>query len=45
MKKVLLCVLDGVGLSKIKDGNALINANKTNIDYLIKEYPNKGINA
>ena len=31
MKKVLLCVLDGVGLSKIKDGNALINANKPNI--------------
>ena len=45
MKKVLLCVLDGVGLSKIKDGNALINANKPNIDYLMKEYPNKGINA
>ncbi len=45
MKKVLLCVLDGVGLGKIKDGNALINANKPNIDYLMKEYPNKGINA
>ena len=45
MKKVLLCVLDGVGLSKIKDGNALINANKPNIDYLMKEYPKKGINA
>ena len=45
MKKVLLCGLDGVGLSKIKDGNALINANKPNIDYLMKEYPNKGINA
>ena len=45
MKKVLLCVLDGVGLIKIKDGNALINANKPNIDYLMKEYPNKGINA
>ena len=45
MKKVLLCVLDGVGFSKIKDGNALINANKPNIDYLMKEYPNKGINA
>ena len=45
MKKLLLCVLDGVGLSKIKDGNALINANKPNIDYLMKEYPNKGINA
>ena len=45
MKKVLLCVLDGVGLSKIKDCNALINANKPNIDYLMKEYPNKGINA
>ena len=45
MKKVLLCVLDGVGLSKIKDRNALINANKPNIDYLMKEYPNKGINA
>ena len=45
MKKVLLCVLDGVGLSKIKDGNALINADKPNIDYLMKEYPNKGINA
>ena len=45
MKKVLLCVVDGVGLSKIKDGNALINANTPNIDYLMREYPNKGINA
>ena len=45
MNKVLLCVLDGVGISKEKEGNALKNANTPNIDYLLKKYPNKNIYA
>jgi len=45
MKKVLLCVLDGLGLSSKKEGNAFYNANTPNIDYLTKKYPNKGLNA
>lgn len=39
MKKVLLCILDGVGLSKKEYGNAFYHANKPTIDRLMKEYP------
>ena len=45
MNKVLLCILDGVGISDIKEGNAFLKANKKNIDHLISIYPNKQINA
>ena len=45
MKKVLLCVLDGVGISNKKEGNALLNANTFNIDKLMRDYPYKEINA
>ena len=45
MKKVLLCVLDGVGINKDSIGNAFKNANTPNIDYLMNNYPNKEINA
>ena len=45
MKKVLLCVLDGVGVSELKEGNAFKMANKPNLDYFMKEYPNNEINA
>lgn len=45
MKKVLLCVLDGVGVSTRTNGNAFLNANKENIDKLVNEYPNTAIYA
>ena len=45
MNKVLLCVLDGVGLSDKKEGNALYMANTPNIDNYLNNYPNKPINA
>ena len=45
MNKVLLCVLDGVGLSEKKEGNALYMANTPNIDNYLNNYPNKSINA
>ena len=45
MNKVLLCVLDGVGISDKKEGNAIKNANTPNLDRFLKDYPNKQINA
>lgn len=39
MKKVLLCIMDGVGIRNSSKGNALTNANTPNLDKLIKEYP------
>lgn len=45
MNKVLLCVLDGVGINNNKYGNAIKNANTPNLDLFIKNYPNKQINA
>ena len=38
MKKVLLCIMDGVGIRKEEYGNAFKKANKPNFDYLWKEY-------
>jgi len=45
MKKVLLCIMDGVGLRTNKLGNAFLNANTKTIDELLKEYPNTMLNA
>ena len=45
MKKVMLCILDGVGVTEKKEGNAFYNANTPNIDRLLKEYPNTLIEA
>lgn len=45
MKKVMLCILDGVGISEKKEGNAFYNANTPNIDRLLNEYPNTLIEA
>ena len=39
MKKVLLCILDGVGIRKDKVGNAIRLANTPNLDYLWNNYP------
>lgn len=45
MQKVLLCILDGVGLSSEVVGNALYNANTPTIDKLMTNYPNSKLNA
>ena len=45
VKKVLLCILDGVGISNETKGNAFFNANKPTIDNLFKIYPNSLLDA
>lgn len=45
MNKVLLCILDGVGIRKESHGNAFLNAKKPNFDYLWKNYPHTLLNA
>ena len=45
MKKVILTILDGVGISDVKHGNAFIKANTPNFDYLFKNYPNSKLEA
>lgn len=39
-KPLVLCILDGCGVRKEKDGNAFLNANTPNLDMLKSEYPN-----
>ncbi len=45
MKKVLLCILDGVGISKTSHGNALMNANTPYFDKLIENFPHSLLTA
>ena len=45
MKKVLLCIMDGIGIRESSIGNAFKNANTKTIDKLINEYPNMLLNA
>lgn len=45
MKKVLLCILDGVGLSEESYGNALINAKTPCFDKLMEEYSHSKLHA
>ena len=45
MKKILLCILDGVGLSENTYGNALYWANTPCLDKLFKDYPNSKLDA
>ena len=40
MKKVLLCIMDGVGIRESSKGNALKNASTKTLDNLFKKYPN-----
>ena len=40
MKKILLCIMDGVGLTKEKKYNAVYNAKTPNLDKLWDKYPN-----
>ena len=44
-KEIVLVVMDGVGYSEEEFGNAVRNANTPNLDYLIKNYPNRLIKA
>ena len=45
MKKILLCIMDGVGLSKDKKNNAVFSANTPNIDRLWNSYPCSALEA
>lgn len=38
-KQIILVIMDGVGLTKDTYGNAFVNANTPNLDFLIKNYP------
>ena len=44
-KEIVLVVMDGIGYSDESFGNAVKNANTLNLDYLIKNYPNRLIKA
>ena len=39
MNKVVLVIMDGVGISNKKEGNALMLAKTPNLDYLMNNYP------
>ena len=45
MSKVILCILDGVGIRSEKYGNAFLNAKKPNFDYLWNNYPHTLLEA
>lgn len=45
MKKVLLCILDGVGITKEEYGNAFKQAETPCLDKLFEKYPNSLLNA
>ncbi|MBQ8192731.1 MAG: 2,3-bisphosphoglycerate-independent phosphoglycerate mutase [Bacilli bacterium] len=45
MKKVLLCIMDGIGLCKDKKYNALYNANTPVLDKLWDSYPHSTLEA
>ena len=45
MRKIVLVIMDGVGIRESNYGNAFINANTPNLDYLIKNYPNRTLKA
>lgn len=45
MNKVTLVIMDGIGVSENKYGNALTNAYTPNLDKLMRDYPNTLINA
>lgn len=45
MKKTILIVMDGVGLAPDYNGNALSQAKKPNLDYLLSHYPTTSLHA
>ena len=44
-KPLVLCILDGCGIRKEKDGNAFKNANKPTFDYLWNNFPHSLLEA
>ena len=45
MKPVVLCILDGCGISESSNGNAFLNAKKDTIDMLMNKYPHSVLQA
>ena len=45
MKKVLLCIMDGIGIRGQLKGNAVKNAKTKTLDRIINEYPNMYLEA
>ena len=45
MKKVVLCIMDGVGIRKETYGNAVAKANTKTLDYLLDAYPHSLLHA
>ena len=44
-KPLLLCIMDGFGINKPYEGNAIYNANTPNLDKFFSEYPTTQIGA
>lgn len=44
-KPVVLCIMDGWGLTEKREGNSPLLANTPTIDYLMKEYPHTTLSA
>ncbi|MBE6139084.1 MAG: 2,3-bisphosphoglycerate-independent phosphoglycerate mutase [Firmicutes bacterium] len=45
MKKVLLCIMDGIGIRKENHGNAVRTANTNNLNMLLEKYPHSLLEA
>ena len=45
MKKIVLCIMDGVGIRKEVHGNAVLKANTKTLDYLFDAYPHSLLHA
>lgn len=45
MRPIVLCILDGVGITDTVKGNAFLSASKPNFDYLWSNYPHSLLDA
>jgi 2,3-bisphosphoglycerate-independent phosphoglycerate mutase len=45
MERVALIIMDGIGINQSQNGNAVLNAEKPNLDYLFSKYPNTTLEA
>ena len=45
MKKIVLCIMDGVGIRKEEHGNAVKRADTKNLEYLFDTYPHSLLHA
>ena len=45
MNKVILCIMDGIGIRKEDHGNAVRCANTKNLDILLEKYPHSLLEA